>query len=155
MPSSVNPLDDFDPPLLDHIGWRLWLASRAWEQRFQREMVAAGHAWFEEARATLIPHIARAGTPQSDLVRRTALTKQAVQQLVDGLVEDGIVERRPDPADARAKRVCFTRKGLRVLADANRIKQQIEADYRQQLGDAGLRQLHGALVRLLDMDSHC
>ena len=133
------------PPLLDHVGWRLWEACRLWESRFEREMAAAGHAWFAEARAALVPHIAREGTRQAELVQRTRLSKQAVQQLVDALVADGIVERRPDPDDARARLVTFTRRGLRVLADANEVKARIERDYERRLGKANFTALKSAL----------
>lgn len=123
-----------EPPLLDHIGWRLWCASQRWQTEFNRAMVAAGYGWFGEARAALIPHIARTGTGQTELSQRLGLSKQAVQQLIDGLVADGIVRRRAHATDARARQVCFTRQGLAVLARANAVKQRLEDGYRQRLG---------------------
>ena len=57
-------------------------------------MIALGHSWFAEARANLLAHLDREGTPQAQLVTRMSVTKQAVQQFIDELVEDGIVERR-------------------------------------------------------------
>lgn len=136
-------------PLIDHIGWQLWRASQLWQQRFEREMVEAGYPWFAEARAALIPHVDRAGTRQAELTARLGLSKQAVQQLLDVLVEDGVLERRPDPDDARARLVCFTRKGLKVLADANEVKKRIQSEYQRTLGRAEFSRLVAALDRAI------
>jgi hypothetical protein len=37
----------------DHIGWDLWQANAASQQRFSEAMVHNGHAWFAEARANI------------------------------------------------------------------------------------------------------
>ncbi len=145
----VKKIDEFEfPPLTDHVGWRLWRASQQWLSRFQGEMVAAGHPCFAEARGQLIPHIDREGTRQSDLVLRVGLSKQAVQQLVAGLEADGLVERLPDPDDARGKVVAFTAAGAKLLNQAHEVKKRIERDYRTQLGAEGFAQLLQALDRL-------
>lgn len=119
----------------DHLGWRLWLASRQWQARFVAAMREAGHDWFTDARANLLAHVARAGTPQSVLISRMGISKQAVQQLVDGLVAEGVLERLPDPADSRSRIVRYTEAGAAAIRDADRIKRQIEDEYRARLGD--------------------
>jgi len=136
-------------PLIGHIGLQLWRASQLWQQRFAREMVEAGYPWYGEARAALIPRIDRAGTRQTELTARVGLSKQAVQQLLDALVEDGVLERRPDPDDARARLVCFTRKGLAVLADANEVKKRIQGEYQRILGKAEFSRLVAALDQII------
>lgn len=138
-------------PLIDHVGWKLWQASELWQERFVREMVDAGYPWFGEARAALIPCIDRAGTRQAELTARLGSSKQAVQQLLDVLVDDGVLERRPDPDDARARLVCFTRKGLKVLADANEAKKRIQLDYERTLGKAEFSRLVAALERVISL----
>lgn len=149
--NKVKQLDDKpSPPLIDHIGWRLWRAGEQWQRRFRRDMVAAGHAAFEEARYALLPHIDREGVRQNELAQRCGLSKQAVQQLVDGLEADGIVERQVDPDDARARRVSFTAQGLALLADANAVKLRIAREYRKRLGAAAFAQLEAALEALSD-----
>jgi len=131
----VKSLDD-NPELLDHVGWRIWRAAQAWKAEFDAAMVASGHPWFAEARANVLAHLDREGTPQAQLVVRMGVTKQAVQQFVDELVADGIVERRANPNDARSKVVAFTRRGLRVLDDANRVKRRIQRRYVSVLGES-------------------
>lgn len=124
-----------DDALPDHLGWRLWLASRQWQARFVAAMREAGHDWFTDARANLLAHVARSGTPQSVLITRMGISKQAVQQLVDGLVAEGVLERLPDPSDSRSRIVRYTASGAEAIRDADRIKRQIEDEYRARLGD--------------------
>lgn len=150
----VKRLDDDDfPELLDHIGVRLWRATALWKKEFDAGMIALGHPWFAHARSGLLAYLGRNGARQAELAERAGLTKQAVQQFVDGLVADGAVERVPDPGDARAKIVVFTAHGRRVLADANRVKRTIEADFRKRLGDADFERLFETLNRLADNKS--
>ncbi|MBO6718939.1 MAG: winged helix-turn-helix transcriptional regulator [Rhizobiaceae bacterium] len=98
-------------------------------------MREAGHDWFTDARANLLGHVARSGTPQSVLIARMAISKQAVQQLIDGLVAQRILERVPDPADSRSRIVRYTPNGKEAMQDADRIKRLIEDEYRERLGD--------------------
>lgn len=134
--------------LPDHIGWRLWQANRNWLSAFVGGMRDAGHDWFSEARAGLMGNIPRSGVRQSVLIERVGTTKQAVQQLLDGLESEGIVERIVDPMDARGKYVRYTEKGLRALRDGDRVKQEIEARYVEILGEDRFAALTDALQAL-------
>lgn len=131
--------------LPDHLGWRLWLANRQWQARFVEAMRGAGHDWFTDARANLLGHIARGGTPQSAVIARMGISKQAVQQLIDGLQGEGILERVSDPKDSRSRIVRHTAAGLRAMRDADRIKREIEAEYRSLLGTEAFEALMLAL----------
>ena len=144
-------MDDDTGAAIDHIGWWLWRAATIWKTRFAEEMVAAGHGWYAEARSSLVPYIGPNGTRQAELVRRIGLTKQAVQQLVDDLEREGVVVRRPDPHDQRAKIVAFTNKGLAAQRDANRIKRSIETAWRERLGVTDIDQLE-LLLRRIEAD---
>lgn len=137
----------------DHIGWWLWQASRAWQAEFADAMRAAGHGWFSESRAGLLGHIPRGGLKQSALIERTGISKQAVQQLLDGLEAEGVIERAPDPEDKRGKLVLYTPKGLAALDDGDRIKLEIENRYRDRLGERPFEDLMAALRGLAEARS--
>ena len=111
-------------------------------------MVEIGHTWFAEARGNVVRHLGPKGLPQSKLVLRMGLTKQAVQQLLDELVVDGIVERKPDPNDKRGKLIVLTQKGLLALHDANKVKKRIERDYEKLIGSKKLSILMETLDEL-------
>jgi DNA-binding MarR family transcriptional regulator len=146
----VKPLDEIMPPLLDHAGWRLWRLSRQWKACFDAGMRERGYPRFGEARSNVIGFLERDGIPQSELVKRMGLSKQAVQQLVDELVIEGVVARQPNPLDKRGNIVVFTRSGLSMLAEANAVKLAIEDTYREKLGAKGFRDLIAALRELDD-----
>lgn len=146
----VKRLDDIPVDLIDHVGWRIWRLARAWKAEFDAAMAARGHHWFADARSNLLPYLDRDGTAQSVLQSRMSVTKQAVQQFVDGLVADGILQRRTNPDDRRGKILLFTRKGQRVLADANEVKVEIQSRYRAKLGAARFAAFMAALEVLED-----
>jgi len=99
-----------------------------------------------QARAMLL--IERAGTRLSDLADRAAITKQAMMQVVDGLVSEGLVRRVPDPSDARAKIVKLTAKGLRQRAEARRALASVETRARRRLGNRRYDALKATLTEL-------
>lgn len=102
------------------------------------------------AHTSLFPHIDLAGTRLTDLAHRVGVSKQAIAPLVDEMVEMGVLERIPDPDDARAKRIRFAAQrgrsgvlaGLAVLAE-------LEAELGAAIGKRKLTQLHGLLAELL------
>ena len=143
----VKPLDDVQR-LDDHIGLDLWRAATSWRNRLHAEMISRGHSWYGDARSAVAAHLDPRGMSQAELVRRMGLTKQAVQQLLDGLEADGIIARQADPADGRTRRVVYTRRGLAAVKDAVSVKRAIERDYRQKLGDEQLHLLRSALRKL-------
>lgn len=60
---------------------------------------------------------------QATIAQRLGIDRTVMTYLVDDLEKAGMVERRPDPADRRARQVVLTARGEKVLADAsNRLK---------------------------------
>ena len=118
--------------LPDHIGWDLWRARDRWKTQFVCAMQERGHSWYTEARANILGLLPRKGMRQADLVARSGLTKQAIQQFVDGLAAEGILQRERDPDDARGKIVRYTEKGLAAMKDADAIKLVVEEEIARQ-----------------------
>lgn len=147
----VKMLDE-NARLPDHVGWRLWRARDAWLDDFVGAMRASGHGWFGEARAGLLGQIPRSGIRQSELIERVGTTKQAVQQLLDGLEAEGVIERVADTQDRRGKIVRYTAKGLSALRDGDRIKREIERRYAERIGPDRFAALMDALRALTGPD---
>lgn len=57
------------------------------------------------------------GVIQQDLVKYLLVTKGNVGALVDRLEEAGLIERRPDPSDRRANRLCLTPAGTSMVTE--------------------------------------
>lgn len=65
-------------------------------------------------RVRALAAVVEAPRTSAELARELGLTPRAVTALVDGLVEAGLVERRPHPTDRRAAVVWPTARGRRV-----------------------------------------
>jgi DNA-binding MarR family transcriptional regulator len=97
------------------------------------------------AHTTLFPHLDFEGIRLTDLASKVGVTKQAVGQLVDDLVALGMVERVSDPADGRAKRIRFSRRGHAALMHGLGILRELEASLTAAIGARRMRDLHDTL----------
>jgi DNA-binding MarR family transcriptional regulator len=70
-------------------------------------------------------HINSRGTcGVSDIGDDTGVTSAAASQMLDRLVQNGLVERREDPDDRRAKQIVLTERGRRVLRGSMEARQR-------------------------------
>lgn len=137
-----------------HVGRLLFELSRHFETKSLERMRANGYTELTAAQKQVIVHLPLAGARVTDLAARAGVTKQAMMKLVDGLEVQGYVERMDDPDDARAKLVCFSRAGLRLLDSGLEAVSEIEAEYAEVLGRAGMDRLRrdlSALVKGLEL----
>lgn len=79
-------------------------------------------------------HLAEEGCRLTELARQAGVTKQAMGKLVDQCAAWDLVQRLPDPHDARAQQVVFTTAGRAWLAAYQQAVQQAEAEFRQAVG---------------------
>jgi DNA-binding MarR family transcriptional regulator len=99
----------------------------------------------------LLPHIALEGTRMSELAERLGVSKQAVTQLVDELEGFGVVERVPDPEDARARRVVFTARGRAGFFEGLATLGELERELAGVIGGEPMAALRAALLAI---DAH-
>jgi DNA-binding MarR family transcriptional regulator len=117
-----------------HIGQLLTQLTRLFQTELFARLVEAG---LEDAR---VPHthvtayIKAEGSRLTDLASQARMTLPAMSELVDDLQRLGIVERRPDPSDRRAKLICLTDAGWEAMRTAQQIIGEIEADYAGLVG---------------------
>ena len=122
------------PGVETDLGWALGAITRSYI-RAAREAVADVPGG---ARGYLVLAAAGQGEPKSQLAlaQHLGVDRTAMTYLLDDLEGAGLVERRPDPSDRRARRVTLTDAGLARL---------------QQL-KAGLRHVEDGLLGPLDDD---
>jgi DNA-binding MarR family transcriptional regulator len=119
------------------------------ERAIARVRERSGLTGLRTAHTSLFPHIDLEGTRLTELARRVDISKQAVAQLVDELVEMGGLERVPDPADGRAKLIRFAkRRGRLVLFDGLDVLRELESQLAVALGKHGVEVLRRLLVAL-------
>lgn len=130
-----------------NIGRLLSNALRHFETRVIDLLKAAGHSEVTLSHINATRHLAIEGTRLTDMASRAAMTKQSMSELVEQLEALGLVARRPDPADGRARLVYFTPKGLEWLEDFRRALLKAEAEFARTIGAEALRATKHALSR--------
>jgi len=98
-----------------NIGRLLHNAVNRFENRVLKLMLEAGHGEARYSHLNLTRNLDVWGTRTTALAKRAGMTKQAMGEIVEQCEKLGLVERRADPTDARAKIVVFTEAGLEWL----------------------------------------
>jgi DNA-binding MarR family transcriptional regulator len=134
----------------DSLGFLLAKASQRWNELLAARFAAAG---FPEVRpaygSILIPLFEEDGLRQGEVARRARLSKQTMTTMARRLEADGLVERRPDPDDARATLLYLTprAKAFRPVAEA--ALAELDRLAAQALPRGSTRALKDGLRRLL------
>ncbi|WP_214408722.1 MarR family winged helix-turn-helix transcriptional regulator [Sphaerisporangium fuscum] len=94
-----------------------------------------GHPGLRPQHGAVLAYLDAEGSRATDLARASGQHKQVVGKLLDELEALGYVERRPDPADRRAKLVVPTELGLDQMTRSDAILQAIERRHAQTVGE--------------------
>ena len=130
MPSSRALRNDPGGPL---IGALLRLAHGQVVAHIDAGLARAGHApLLGPATQPLFDH--PEGLRLTDLAARAGVTKQAMAEMVETMIAVGYVERVPDPADRRARRLRLTRQGRAVGQHVRAMVREVERDWARQIG---------------------
>lgn len=105
---------------------------------------------FTLAHTRLMPHLDLEGTRPSELARRMGTSKQAVGQLVNDLEDMGVLTRKPDPIDGRARLVIFTEEGKELLVRGLGVLKDVEREATARVGEDSVRELKLHLENLLE-----
>ncbi len=132
------PLPGLLDPLLAHI---------------RRGTVAAAHeAGFtdiREAHNTVFGLVPAEGIRLTDLATRAGVSKQAMSELVDDLVEKSYFVKAPDPTDGRAKIISWSERAWEVNVHAQAYFDRVEAELADLVGAEGVRQLRETLESIV------
>nr|WP_062338834.1 helix-turn-helix domain-containing protein [Herbidospora sakaeratensis] len=96
---------------------------------------AMGHAQVRPRHGAVLAYLDAEGSRASDLAAQSGQHKQVIGTLVDELVALGYVERRPDPADRRAKLVVPTDLGLDHMEKSDAVLVEMEAEHARAVGE--------------------
>jgi DNA-binding MarR family transcriptional regulator len=98
----------------------------------------------------LAPLNARGSLSMGIFAERAVMDPTTLTRNLAPLQRDGYVKIAPDPDDRRRRIVSITPKGRRVFQDALPAWRAAQDELASLLGDSGIGQLNGALVRSLD-----
>lgn len=95
-------------------------------------------------------HLARSGdgVPQSELAARVGIDGSSLVRLIDQLSEHGLVERRADPQDRRARLIFLTAEGRQQTLAIEAQLEAIETAILGDLDDETILRARAAFARL-------
>lgn len=132
-----------------HIGQLLVQLTRLFQTELFDGLVAAGLTDARVPHTHVTAYIKAEGSRLTELAAQARMTLPAMAELVDDLERLGIVERRPDPRDRRAKLIVLTPAGRDAMRTARRVIGAIEQEWAQQVGREEFEAAAGTLERLL------
>ena len=121
--------------------------SRSMVDELIERLDAAGFPNISATYHPVFENIDREGTRLTDLAARAAVTRQSMSELVTVMEQRGFLERRPDPTDGRARLICLTAEGQRLVRASLRELRQVEAAWTARWRRAGAR---GDVRRILE-----
>ena len=138
-------------PLTEHMGWLMSRASYALGAALAEGLAPLGLNIRDYTVLIAAERAAIEGAPRTQLAlaQVARLDKSTMVVAVDALEEEGLVERRPDPKDRRARIVVPTDAGRDLLARAEEVVLSVEGEVLAELGAEGLQALRGLLTRLV------
>jgi DNA-binding MarR family transcriptional regulator len=82
-----------------------------------------------------VQHVVDGPRSIGELAERMGVTQQAASKAVGELERLGYVERAPDPADARVRRVGLSARGVEAVARTREVRAGLEAELVELLGE--------------------
>ncbi len=98
------------------------------------KLAAEGFDDLRPRHGAVLAYITKDGVRATELAQMSGQHKQVIGKLVDELEELGYVERKPDPADRRAKLVCPTERGLAEMRAGGKLMSAIHERHARRLG---------------------
>ena len=137
-----NDTDDLPPEVL----MRSLLRAYHWmDESLQNGLQRAGYRPRTRTQRMILIHISNGVTRAAELARGLGVSRQAIQQQINDLVEDDLITQIPDPSDKRANRIVFSERGASLINQALATLRQSEQTLAMRLGYETVSQLRRAL----------
>ena len=112
-------------------GFLLWHATLRWQRAIAAALKPLGLTHVQFVLLACAWWLGRGGHApnQVDVAAQAGTDVKMTSEVLRSLERKGLVERRPDPADARAKRVHVTRRGSRLAPRAVEVVEAVDRDF--------------------------
>lgn len=135
---GAPPLPGLLRPLLD------WYETRHLELMAQR-----GFDDVRRAHNAVFVFVPGGGIRLTDLAEAADISKQAMGELVDELVDKGYFERVSDPTDGRAKLIVWAERGQQAHRATMAVFSRLEQELADHLADDEYREIKARLLELV------
>jgi MarR family transcriptional regulator for hemolysin len=131
---------DSKDPLPKELGQVLMLTARDFQRRLDEDLRQRGVEGIGARHRSVFLFLGRHGPSRAvDLAAAAGIRPQSMMKIVHELESMGLLERRRDPSDSRAKLIDFTAAGRAFIRELTRSTQTVWRQYAQILGEPTLR----------------
>jgi DNA-binding MarR family transcriptional regulator len=123
------------------------------DELFER-LTEAGYDDLHPRHGAVLAYLDEDGIRATELAKLSGRHKQIIGRLVDELEDLGYVERRPDPADRRAKLIFPTARGLDQVRHGDEVVADIEARHAGEVGAKTYAQFRDVLRGVVARRTH-
>jgi DNA-binding MarR family transcriptional regulator len=141
-PSTAGPGGSYELVTLLALGLRSLI------DQLHERLAAAGLGDVRPAYGFAFSRLAPDGATGQQLAVHLGVTRSAASQLVDEMAERGFVKRLPHPTDRRGKLVVLTGAGWECIRLTEAILADLEASWRDAIGDQRMTELVSTLRQL-------
>ena len=128
-------------------------ATQHWNELLQERFRAAGWGDVRPSYGSiLVPLFEEDGLRIGELARRSRLSKQTMTTLIRRLEHDRLIERRPDPHDARASLIFLTARSRHFEPIAAATLRELDRLVRRRLTSERLVAVKEALRELMELE---
>jgi DNA-binding MarR family transcriptional regulator len=138
-----------DPAQLDPV-LATTLTGLALNAEVLRRVHAAGFADVRTSHGFVFQHLVAGPLPVGALARRMGVSQQAASKAAGELVRLGYLEREPDPADGRVRRLTLSARGRAAVQAGRDARAALGAELAANLGPRRLEAMRAALLEVLD-----
>lgn len=134
----------------DDLGWALGALFRSYRETAKRAFgeLAGGQRGYQVLRFA----VEEAAPTQLALAQQLGIDRTVMTYLLDDLEKAGLVERRPDPADRRARRIVATPEGRARLGEIDTCLREAERELLTPLSAEESAAFRGMLQKLTTAD---
>lgn len=131
----------------------LMLMLRDFQRRLDKDLSTRGVSGIRSRHRVVFMHLDRHGASRNvDLAAAAGIRPQSMMKIVHELEQLGLVSRKTDPGDSRAKLIEFTAAGQKLIEELTRSTETVWDQYAQVLGQRELQRSLDALNTLLSAD---
>jgi len=127
-------------PAKHEIGLTLMIATDDFHRRLNRDLSARGVKGIGPRHRSVFLYLGRNGPSRAvDLATTAGIRPQSMMKIVHELENLGLIERRPDPSDSRAKLIDFTDAGREFIKELSSSTERVWEQYAEILGPQELQ----------------
>ncbi|NGY04265.1 MarR family winged helix-turn-helix transcriptional regulator [Solimonas terrae] len=116
------------------------------DEGLQNHLRAAGMPGLSRTQSLIMTNVADGVTRPAELARRLGISRQAVQQLLADMQQRGLLDLADDPADARAKIIRYSSRGVQIGEITVRALEHLDDEIERRLGSKALGDLRRILL---------